>query len=421
MAAQESQAKPAPALLELPRVPLPRALELGLLPAELSEHLERHDADTLHGGPQNVKHDADLAAIEWTAMRRLWRPVLDRLTSYETGPPLEGLVRLSANENPLGPSPLAVEAIRAEAPRAHLYPDGGGTAVRGALARALGVPPEWIILGNGADELLALVAWAALEPGDEAVMPHPAFEPYASAVTLAGGTPVRSPLRDYRTDLADMARRVTALTKVVILCSPHNPAGTIVRRDELEGLLAALGADPPLVVLDEAYREFADDPKAADGLTLLPRCPTLVVLRTFSKIAGLAGLRIGYAVARPEVVGMLNRVRAPYNVNRLAQVAAVAALEDREHLERTRRLVREEREALRAGLARLGLRVPPSEANFLLVEVGERAGALREALRKEGILVRDGQAVGFPGHLRITVGTRETNARLLRIAEQVVG
>lgn len=360
-------------------------------------------------------------------MRRLWRAVLDRLTPYEAGPTLESLqaqlglpdvVRLSANENPLGPSPRAVQAIRDGARRVHLYPDGGGSAVREALAKSLGVAAESIILGNGADELLSLIAWAALEPGDEAVIPHPGFEPYAAVVTLAGATPVLSPLADYRINLDDMAARGGPRTKVVMLCSPHNPTGAVIRTAEFRRFARALGADPPLLVLDEAYRDFSDDPECADGIALLPECPTLIVLRTFSKIAGLAGLRIGYGIARPEVVQMLNRVRAPYNVNRLAQVAAVAALEDQEHWERTRQLVSRERKFLASELSRLGFGVVPSEANFVLVRIGERAAALKEALLKAGILVRDGTAVGFPGHLRITVGTREQNARLLGVIER---
>lgn len=357
-------------------------------------------------------------------MRRLWRPALLRVTPYEAAPPLDALeaelgvpriTRLSANENPLGPSPRAVEAIHAEAARAHLYPDAAGTRAREAIARALGVGSEAVILGNGADELLALVAGAALEAGDEAVIPHPAFEPYATLVTLAGATAVLSPLVDYRIDLEDMARRVTPRTRVVLLCSPHNPAGTIVERGAFTRFLSALGGDPPLIVLDEAYRDFVDDPAAVDGLPLLAAWPTLIALRTFSKVAGLAGLRVGYGIAQPEVITMLNRARAPYNVNRLAQVAAVAALGDREHLERTRRLVIEERRFLSAELARLGFGVAPSQANFLLVRVGGRAAALRDALLRGGILVREGAAVGFPGHLRISIGTHETNARLLAL------
>lgn len=346
---------------------------------------------------------------------------------YEAGAPLEQLqaelgvaeiIRLSANESPLGPSPRAIEAVVREAQRAHLYPDGGGTALRQALARHLGVTPDAILLGNGADELLALIAWAAFEPGDEVVIPHPSFEPYGTVVKLTGATPIWSPLANYEADLADMAGRVTARTKALILCSPHNPAGTIVRREPLRHLLARLGADPPLVILDEAYRDFADDPEAVDGVALLPRHPTLIVLRTFSKAAGLAGLRVGYAVARPHAIERLNRVRAPYNVNRLAQAGAVAALADREHWERTVRLIREERRFLTAELTGRGFSVAPSQANFLLVNVGNEAEAFVKQLLRSGILVRAGAAVGFPGHLRVTVGTRAQNERLLAVLDR---
>ena len=350
-----------------------------------------------------------------------WRPVLDRIVPYDAGKPLEALerelgqqalVRLSANESPLGPSPLVVEAIRREAPRVHLYPDGGSTALRQALAKRLHVGPEQLIVANGADELLCLVATAAFDPGDEAVIPRPAFEPYTTVVTLAGGVVRESPLAGYDTDLDDLGRRVTPRTKAVFVCSPHNPATTIVRRTPLLGLLSRLGADGPLVVLDEAYRDFCNDPGYPDGVELLAGYPRLIVLRTFSKIAGLAGLRVGYAIASAETIDRLNRVRAPFNVNRLGQVAALAALEDEAHLERTRRVVIEERAFLSAELSRRGFRFPPSQANFLLVRVDD-AEAARLRLLRAGLVVRDGGGVGFPGHLRIAVGTREVNLRLL--------
>jgi histidinol-phosphate aminotransferase len=355
-------------------------------------------------------------------MRQLWRVVLDSVIPYEAGITPEKLqtvlgigepIRLSANENPLGPSPRAAEALIRESAKAHLYPDGSGLALRQALAHRLTVTPDSIVLGNGADEILTLIAWAAFESGDEVVIPHPSFEPYGTVVVLSGATPVWSPVTNYRTDLADMARRVTARTKALFLCSPHNPTGSILRADPLARLLTGLGGDPPLVILDEAYRDFADDPEAADGVALLPHHPTLIVVRTFSKVAGLAGLRVGYAVARPEAIEKLNRVRAPYNVNRLAQAAAVAALADREHWERTVRLIQEERRFLTEELAKRGLLAVPSQANFLLVRVGEAAEGLRTQLLGAGILVRAGAAVGFPGHLRITVGTRTQNGQLL--------
>ncbi len=354
--------------------------------------------------------------------RRLWRAVLDQITPYDPGKPLETLmaelgltelVRLSANENPLGPSPRVVEAIRREAPRAHLYPDGGSVALRAALGRRLGVAPAQLVIGNGADELIGLLALAAFEAGDEVVVPMPSFEPYSTSVTLAGARLVASPLAGYETDLDDVARRVTAHTKAIILCSPHNPATTIIRRRPLERLLAALGDDPPLVVLDEAYGDFCDDPEYPDGVALLARHPRLLVLRTFSKIAALAGLRVGYAVGTPETIDRLDRTRAPYNTNRLGQAAALAALEDVEHWQKTRAVVIEERAFLARELAKRGLPCPPSQANFLLVRVDD-AVAARERLLRAGLVVRDGAAVGFPGHLRITVGTHAANERLLR-------
>jgi len=354
-------------------------------------------------------------------VRRLWRPALDPLVPYDAGKPLEqlaaelgvaGLVRLSANESPLGPSPRVVAAVVREAARIHLYPDGGSSALRRALAERLGVAPGQLVIGNGADELIGFLARAAFDPGDEVVVPHPSFEPYTSSVTIAGARVVPSPLAGYETDLEDMRRKVNDRTKAVILCSPHNPAATIIRRAPLVAFLEALGNDPPLVVVDEAYREFADDPEYPDGVALLSRHPRLIVLRTFSKIAALAGLRVGYAIASAETIDRLNRVREPYNVNRLGQVAALAALEDREHLERSRALVIEERAFLSAGLAKRGYAFPASQANFLLVRVPD-APALREKLLRAGIVVRDGGGVGFPGHLRISVGLRETNEKLL--------
>jgi histidinol-phosphate aminotransferase len=357
-------------------------------------------------------------------MRRLWRSVLDRVAPYDAGKSLEALarelgieavLRLSANENPIGPSPRVIEAIRREAPRAHLYPDGGAGELREALGARLGISADSIVIGNGADELLAMLARAAFDPGDEVLVPHPAFEPYGTEATLSGATVVSSPLAGYEQDLDDMLRRVTPRTKCVILCTPHNPTATIVRRGPLERFLGALGDDPPLVLLDEAYRDFCDDPDTPDGIVLQRRFPTLISLRTFSKIAGLAGMRVGYTIARPEHIERLNRVRAPYNVNRLAQVAAVAALADSEHLERTRAVVLAERPRLQAALAERGAPSPPSQANFILPKVGDRAATLRTALLKAGILVRDGAGVGFPGHLRIAVGTAEHNRRLLEV------
>jgi histidinol-phosphate aminotransferase len=358
-------------------------------------------------------------------MPPVWRPVLDGITPYQSGKSLEALaaelglpelVRLSANENPLGPSPRVVAAIAREASRAHLYPDGGSTVLREALGRRLQVTPEQIIAGNGGDELLTLIGQAALEPGDEVVLPHPSFEPYTTVALLGGARPVTSPLAGYETDLGDMRRHITPRTKIVFICSPHNPAATIVRRKPLLAFLDSLGTDPPLVVLDEAYCDFCDDPEYPDGVALLPGRPRLIVLRTFSKIAGLAGLRVGYVVSSAEAVDRLNRVRAPYNVNRLGQVAALTALEDEDHWRKSRQLVLEERGFLSRELARRGFTFPSSQANFLLVKVPDASRA-RDRLLRAGLVVRDGAGLGFANHLRISVGLRETNERLLAVLD----
>ena len=353
-------------------------------------------------------------------MEPRWRPALAHLTPYDAGPPLERLeaelgrpvVRLSANENPLGPSPLALQAIRAEAERVHLYPDGGAVALREALATALGVTPGAILLGNGADELIGLLVRALVDPGDEVVIPRPAFEPYESAARQMGGAVVWSPLHDYRIDLEDLAGRVTPRTKLVFVGSPHNPTGTVVGRAAWEAFLGALPGEV-VVLLDEAYRDFVETDDCPDGLEALARRPTLVVLRTFSKIAGLAGLRIGYAVGAPRVIETLGRLREPFNVNRLAQAAARAALGDVAHRERTRALVFEERRFLYGEFARRGLGWVPSEANFVVVRLGRDTAEATARMRREGVLVRDGAAVGLPGHLRISIGTRQANQRML--------
>ena len=357
--------------------------------------------------------------------RTIWRSEIERIVPYQAGPALEDIerqhgsvVRLSANENPLGASPRVIAAVAREASRIHLYPDGGSTALREALGRELGVSPAQIIVTNGADELLTLIGLAALDAGDEVVIPDPSFEPYGTVTEIAAAHIVKSALAGYHIALEDVRRRVTPRTKAIMLCSPHNPATTIVPRGPLLALLAALGDDSPLVVLDEAYGDFVDDPEYPDGIALVARFPRVLVLRTFSKIAGLAGLRVGYAVGTEETIDRLNRVRAPYNVNRLGQVAALAAVDDREHRDKTRQLVLAERAFLGRELAGRGLLFPPSQANFLLVQLPD-ATAARDALARARILVRDGAAVGFPGHLRISIGLRETNERLLEVLDSL--
>jgi histidinol-phosphate aminotransferase len=351
-----------------------------------------------------------------------WRASLATITPYVPPPPLATLeaefggpvIRLSANENPLGPSPLAVAAMRAEAYRAHLYPDGGAPALRDAVAAVLGVAPAQLLFGNGGDEIITLVAQALLDPGDEVVLPEPAFEPYATSARLSDARVIASPLRDYRIDLPDVLRRLTPRTKLVFLSSPHNPTGTALPRDAWQTFVARCPEDV-LILLDEAYIDFVEAPAAAaDGLATLGTRPQgLVLLRTFSKIAGLAGLRVGYAVADPAVIEMLERVREPFNVGRLAQVGAAAAIRDAAHREATRRLVWTEKRRLYAALDARGLGYAPTDANFLVVRLERESGPVVAAMRARGVLVRDGAQVGLPGHLRISIGTPRQNAAML--------
>jgi histidinol-phosphate aminotransferase len=358
-----------------------------------------------------------------------WRPILAEIEPYIVPPPLDALaaeigqpiLRLSANENPVGPSPLAVDAIRREAARIHLYPDGGAPMLAEVVAEALGVSPGQLLFGNGGDEIITLLVRALVDLDDEVVIPEPSFEPYSTTTRLAGGRVVASPLRDYRIDLDDVIHRVGSRTKLVCITSPHNPTGTVLGRAEWERFCVRCPQDV-MVLLDEAYVDFIETPaRAADGLATLGARPgSLVLLRTFSKITGLAGLRVGYAIADPGVIGQLERVREPFNVGRLAQAGAVAGMRDAAHREKTRQVVWAERHALAAAFAARGLYHPPTEANFFLLRLGRPTGPVVRALRARGVLVRDGAAVGYPEHLRITVGTAEQNARLLDALDQVL-
>jgi len=358
-----------------------------------------------------------------------WRPILDDIEPYVTPPPLDRLAaqvgqpiaRLSANENPVGPSPAAVAAVQKEALRLHLYPDGGAPDLAEAVAQVLGVTPAQLLFGNGGDEILTLLGRALLEPGDEVVVPQPSFEPYTTVTRLAGGRVVPSPLREYRVDLDDVLARVTPRTRLVCLASPHNPTGIALPRADWERFARRCPADV-MVLLDEAYVDFLEAPEAcANGLaTLATRGDALVLLRTFSKIAGLAGLRVGYAIGTPATIEMLGRVREPFNVGRLGQAGAAAAIRDHAHREATRQVVWSEKRALQAAFAARGLAAAPTDANFVLVQLDRPSTPVVTRLRAEGVLVRDGAAVGFPGHLRVSIGTAAQNARLLAALDRAL-
>lgn len=356
------------------------------------------------------------------------RQVLEKLEPYVPGRPVEevqlsyGLTRvikMASNENPWGPSPMALEAMKRELDRVAMYPEGSCSQLRGALARRLGVTQDMITVSNGGDNVLMMIAQAFVEPGDQVVMATPTFPIYRSATLLMGGEPVEVPLRDFTHDLEAMARAVGPKTKAVVICNPNNPTGTVVSREQLEAFLEQVGP-AVLVVLDEVYREFAQAEDFPDGVELLKRGKTLVTVRSFSKLYGLAGLRVGYGVGPRELIEAINRVREPFPVNRLAQAAALGALEDEEF----RRWVITEtckaRKELALGLGALGLRCLESHTNFLFVDLQRDSQEVFEALLNRGIIIRPGGIWRTPTWCRITVGRPEENRQLLEALSQVL-
>ena len=325
---------------------------------------------------------------------------------------LSSTIKLASNENPLGPSPKVLRALRAHLGEINRYPDGSAFELTRALATKLEVPPEAILLGNGSNEVIDIAVRTFMRPGEEVVSAAGAFVVYQLATQAAGGTNVVVPMRDHTHDLPAMAAAVTPRTRMVFIANPNNPTGTWVAERAVERFLAALPAGV-IAVFDEAYYEYVARRTFPDILRRVRAGQPVFCLRTFSKAYGIAGLRIGYLVGPPEHVAEMNKVREPFNTNHLAQVAALAALADERHLRRVVRLNRRERERLGAELAALGLDVIPSEANFLLVGMRRDGNALYQELLRRGVIVRPVGNYGYPLHLRITVGLPEQNDRLL--------
>jgi histidinol-phosphate aminotransferase len=342
------------------------------------------------------------------------------ITPYIPGRPLEEVerelnvegVKLASNENPLGPSPLAIEAARKALGDSNRYPDGSGFYLRQALARKHDIPMDQIILGGGSTEIIDLVARLLLHPGDAGVTSVGSFPLYYIAVRATGARLIETPLRDYGFDLDAIARSLSQETKLVFLANPNNPTGTMFTADEFDAFLARV-PDHVFVVLDEAYCDYIERADYSRSIEIVKRSGNLMVLRTFSKVYGLAGLRIGYGLGPAGLLDELNKIRGPFNTSGVAQAAALAALDDREHVHRSITANNAGSAQLASGLTVLGVQCVPSVANFILAEFGYDTEPLTEELAKRGVIVRPMRWMGFPQAIRVSVGTRAENEKFL--------
>jgi histidinol-phosphate aminotransferase len=320
---------------------------------------------------------------------------------------LEKVIKLASNECPFGPFPKVLAAMRQAAAYVNRYPDGGNTFLKEKLATHLGVSTANLMIGHGSNELIRLIANILLDPGDEVIMAKPSFVVYPTVVKLMGAIPVEVPLANHKHDLKAMLNKINSRTKLVFICNPNNPTGTIVTKREVEEFLKEV-PDYVTVVFDEAYYELVEDSEYPNGLNYFSDSRPIVVLRTFSKIYGLAGCRVGYGVAPKAFVEAVDKVREPFNVNTIGQIGAIFSLDCQEELLERRELIREGKTYLYKSFDKLGLNYIPSEANFILVKVGDGKKVANKLLKK-GIIVRSGDIFGYPEYIRVTVGKPDEN------------
>ena len=353
---------------------------------------------------------------------------ISAIAPYVPGKPLEALereygiadsIKLASNENPLGPSPMAIKAIQGAVGKLHRYPDGGAHVLIHKISEYLDLPPQNVVLGNGSDEIIGMLTHALIQPGDEVIIPTPSFLIYDISVRGAGGVPVSVPLKSLAIDLPRMLDQITRHTRMMFLCNPNNPTGTIIYKNDFEMFLEKI---PPqvLVVVDEAYIEFVRDNRCAASIDYLDNNRPLVTLRTFSKAYGLAGLRIGYGVMPEEIVQLLNRIRMPFNVNSLAQIGASAAIDDQMFLERVKRVVHDELTFLQAALDNMGITYFPTQTNFFMIDVKEDADVVFEKMLRQGVIVRSMKSYGYPNYIRINAGIHEESVRFIEAFEKIL-
>jgi len=360
-------------------------------------------------------------------VRRKARPEIFSLKPYVPGKPIEevrrelgikDIIKLASNENPLGTSPKAREAISKALGQMHQYPDANCFELKKRLAEANDIGESSIVVGNGSDEILMLLAIAFLSNGDEIIYAKPSFAEYEFTARIMGAECVEIPLTDFTHDLENIRRAVTPRTKMVFICNPNNPTGTIVDAEAIESFMDRIPEDV-LVVFDEAYVEYVEDPNFLSGLKFVKANRNAIVLRTFSKIYGLAGLRIGYGFTTPEIAQALEMITEPFNVNLLAQVGALAAIDDLRHVEESRQVNSQGKKYLYDRLKEMGLGYVPTESNFIFLDTGRDCQAVFKALLRLGIIVRTGDIFGYPTFIRVTVGTQDENQRFINGLKKV--
>lgn len=363
-------------------------------------------------------------------MTSIWEranPQLRDLAVYEPGKPIEetarelgvepgAIVKLASNENPLGPSPKAIQAMHNALESSHLYPDGAGFYLCQAIAAKLGVAPENIVLGNGSNEMIEFLGHAFLNPGDDVITSQYAFIIYKLLATSFAARTIEVPAREFRQDLDAMVDAITPKTRLIFIPNPNNPTGTLIPQREIDSFMSRV-PENIIAVFDEAYFEFLDDPP--DTLRFVREGRHVVVLRTFSKIHGLAGLRIGYAVSRPDLIAVLHKTRQPFNVNSIAQAGALAALDDHAHQRETKRVVDEGRTYLEEQFAKMKIRFVPGVANFVMVNVGDGPSVFQKLLARK-VIVRPLKGYDLPEWVRISVGTMEENKKCIAALSEVL-
>lgn len=345
---------------------------------------------------------------------------------YEPGKPIEevkrelrlkSVIKLASNENPLGSSPKAVSAIRGILSGLNRYPDGGCYRLKQKLAAKFKVKPAQLIIGNGSDEIIVLALRAFVEAGDEIIVAKPTFLIYRLQGMACSAKVIEVPLKDYRYDLQAMKKRITKKTRIIFIANPDNPTGSYVRKSEVESFLKGIPKNV-LVYFDEAYREFVEERDYADGLNYISR-GNVIATRSFSKAYGLAGLRAGYGITSAYVADAINRVREPFNVNSLAQAAALAALDDADFIKKSRRVVREGKRYIYSNLKRMGFDYIPSAANFVLFKYGKDASVAAFDLLKKGVIVRGMKSWGLKEFIRVTIGTMDENRKFVKALEGI--